>query len=675
MSEVISIQDQNVLVETNKFPEYAKFPFDKFNPVQSVIFEIYDQECNAVIAARTSAGKTVCAEMFISNEVRVRGGKAMYLAPLKALAKEKIDDWTDEKHHFGDLNMSICTGDYQLTPTRQKELESSDIVVMTSEMLNSRCRNFKSENNDWLKEVGTIVVDESHLLTVPSRGDHLEVGLMKLSQIAKSLRIVFLSATMPNVDEIAKWLSSVLTDKKTYLLVSEYRPCPLGIHFETYESEKYYEDNERVKINHAIQIYNDHPDDKFLFFVHTKRTGDMLKKELIKQGIECEFHNADLEKEKRHTVESRFRKGELKAIIATSTLAWGLNLPARRVVIVGVHRGMGDVDTYDIWQMAGRAGRPGYDPRGDVYILLPENTAARHVERLEAQQKIESRLLDNVGKHYKTLAFHIVSEIHHGGIKTKEDMRNWYKKSLACFQSHDLSSYVIDSTIDLLIKFGAIVEEKGEYKTTAVGKIASMFYYSPFDIADLRRNFKALFEGGYEDNDLVASICLADVDSIRMGIASKAEKEDMMSYRLKIQTLFGDSRYNDPTIKGGFAYYSLMNDVNAGSITSTARLMQMDFPRLKQVLVALDTMSSKWNKTSWFNDLQSRITYGVKSELVPLVGLPNIGKVRAEKLWEKGIRTMEDVATKKHLVKQALNMKDDKIDEICNAARGSMLVD
>ena len=105
------------------------------------------------------------------------------------------------------MKISICTGDYRLTSERKKELEQSNIILMTSEMLNSRCRNMNSEHNDWLKQVHTIIVDESHLLTVPGRGDHLEVGLMNFLELSPTARVIFLSATMPNVNEIADWIS------------------------------------------------------------------------------------------------------------------------------------------------------------------------------------------------------------------------------------------------------------------------------------------------------------------------------------------------------------------------------------------------------------------------------------------------------------------------------------
>ena len=154
MPPIIEILDQNDLVNTNKY-SLASWEFENFNPVQSRIFEIYDKDINVLIAAKTSAGKTVVAEMFLAHEIRKRGGKGMFLAPLRALAQEKIDQWTDPNYHFNDINISICTGDYRITPARQKELNESNLIIMTSEMLNHRARNINSEKSDYLKDIGS----------------------------------------------------------------------------------------------------------------------------------------------------------------------------------------------------------------------------------------------------------------------------------------------------------------------------------------------------------------------------------------------------------------------------------------------------------------------------------------------------------------------------------------
>lgn len=668
---IIQLEDQNELVPTKNYPNYATFPFENFNPVQSRIFDIFDRDCNVLVAAATSSGKTVTAEMIAAFEVN-RGGKVIYLAPLKALAKEKLDDWTNPNHHFSKLKQAICTGDYRLTPERKKELDDAQLVMMTTEMLNARVRNFTSEHNEWIKNVTLIVSDEHHLLCVLGRGDKLEIGLMKFCDINPKARIVGLSATMPNVQEIAEWTQE-LNGKETYLINSKYRPCPLGIHWEVYPDVGSYDVVEENKVEAAIELVEAYNRDKFLVFVHTKKTGEIVKKSLKAKGIDCEFHNADLEKDKRETLEKRFKTDKnFRVLIATSTVAWGLNLPARRVVIVGVHRGLDEVEQYDIKQMVGRSGRVGLDPRGDAYILVPERKADYHIARLSKEAKIESRLLDYIGTeenpHYKTLAFHLVSELHHGEVQTKEDIKEWYKRTLASFQSNDLHDDILDSTLELLQKYNAIKLEDGIYKTTVVGNVASMFYYSPFDVADLRRNFKFLFDNNYQNNDIAVAMALGAVDTLKMQYVSKGELEEMGSFAAKVGKMYGNA-YTSSAIKGGYAYFLLLHGLNPGLFAAIARNAQHDFDRTKMVLNALDSMACRWEQRPFFNELGLRLAYGVTSELVPLCRLPNVGKVRAEKLWAAGLRSYKQIAESPQHVQKILNMKQDKIDEICLEAR------
>src|SRR5690348_13757339 len=154
--------------------------------------EIYEGNSNIAIAAATSAGKTIASEMYLAYGIRKLGGKGIYVGPLKALASEKQQDWSDPSHHFNvnGLKVAIVTGDFRYTSSRMSEVDAADLIVMTPEMLASRSRNHKSDKSKFLHEVGTVVFDESHLLTVPSRGDHIEVALMKLTDINPDIRIV-----------------------------------------------------------------------------------------------------------------------------------------------------------------------------------------------------------------------------------------------------------------------------------------------------------------------------------------------------------------------------------------------------------------------------------------------------------------------------------------------------
>ncbi|CAE7860239.1 hel308 [Symbiodinium microadriaticum] len=636
------------LIPTKDFP-HAHWGFTEFNPVQSRLMETYDGESNIAIAAATSAGKTVCAEMYMSYEVRERGGKALYVGPLKALAKEKEGDWKSSDHHFNDKNISICTGDFRLTKARIKELDRADIIVMTPEMLASRCRNHKSEKSGFLKDIGTVVFDESHLLTVPSRGDHIEVALMKLTEINPDVRIVLLSATMPNVNEICEWVSHI-TDRDTYYLESEYRPCPLNVWYETYyDGDRQYDDKEAQKVGTAMGIVEYYPDDKFLIFVHTKRTGKLMLEQLKRNKIKAEFHNADLALDKRLKVEKSFKEDkDFRVIVATSTLAWGLNLPARRVIIVGVHRGLAEVENYDIWQMIGRSGRVGLDPRGDAYVLVPESTKKETIARIKKKRKIESTLLEYLGTaeqpHYKTLAFHIVAEIHQGNVKTKEGFHQWYRYSLAHHQDLNFGDAEIDRTIDLLQKNRVIYVDKdtGEYKTSPIGIVASIFYYSPFDVADLRKNFKWVFETHRDKDDFAVAMALGSVDTHKFGIVNKQEKAEMDAFRKKVESAFGDTRFTQGAIKAGAAYFNMMRGRKSSALLAFQSMLMSDMDRKFQVIHSIDSMSEKWDQKDWFNTLNMRLKYGVTPDLVELCGIPNVGAARARRLKAQRIKDIDD---------------------------------
>ena len=657
MPEVIRLGDATDLVSTDKYPHGWWKKFDTFNPVQSRIAEVYDQPNNIAIAAATSAGKTVCAEMFIAHEARAKKGRSLYIGPLKALAKEKENDWTSPEHHFFDLKTAICTGDYRLNQSRMKELDESQIVVMTPEMLASRSRNYTSDKSSFLKDVGTVVFDESHLLTVPGRGDHIEVALMKLTTMNPDIRIVFLSATMPNVDECCGWISN-LTGRDTYCLESTYRPVPLNTWYEAYyDGDNSYDAKEEQKVGTACSIVDYYPDDKFLIFVHTKRTGRLMVDTLGRHGITAEFHNADLQSKDREKLEDKFRNDKnFRVIVATSTLAWGLNMPARRVIITGIHRGLTQVHNYDIQQMIGRCGRYGLDDEGDAYILVPESTKKEAIESLRKVEKIKSTLLDYEGKlenpHYKTLAFHIVSEIHQGNVKTREGFHKWMNRSLAHYQDINYGDAEIDKTLELLTMYRAIFLKDGEYKCTGIGTVASMFYYSPFDVSDIKRNFSALFDSNLDNEDYAVAMALGNLDSHRWGICNREERAAMALFEKKVTGVYGE-KFSPSALKTGFAYFNMMKGRKTPALTALTAMLFSDLERTMQVVTATDSMTGKWGKQDYFRRLKKRLQYGADAELVDLLEIPKVGATRAKRLKKIGVTNAEGICSMdvKHLAK------------------------
>jgi hypothetical protein len=151
---------------------------------------------------------------------------------------------------------------------------------------------------------------------------------------------------------------------------------------------------------------------------------------------------------------------------------------------------------------------------------------------------------------------------------------------------------------------------------------------------------------------------------------TRAERDEMGDFAAKIQKAFGGD-YMESSIKGAYAYHCLLNGFSLGPFTALARGLQMDFDRQVSVLSMLDSMAAKWNKRDFFNTLSMRIAYGVRPELIDLCKLPNIGKVRAERLFSAGIKKPSDILKNPQYAQKILNMKDEKIMEIVKAARSS----
>jgi replicative superfamily II helicase len=637
-------EKQIELISTSAYP-HLTFKFDKFNPVQSEVFQYYDKDVNCIVAAATSAGKTTIAEMFMADSI-VKGKKAIFLSPLKAVSQEKYDDWTDQTHTWGKLNVSIVTGDYQLTEKRVEELNNANVILMTTEMMDSRTRRIAIEKNNWLLEASTVVMDESHLLCMKGRGDRAESAIMRFTKQNPSCRIVFLSATMPNVDELARWLTS-LNGKKTELVNSEYRPCQLDIHYEPYDDYGRYAQVESNKIRRALEITQQYKDDKFIIFVHAKKTGRDIARMLEQECNEkVEVHNAELSLQDRIRVSKSFKeKDGLRIIVATSTLAWGINLPARRVIITGVHRGMSEVEPLDIKQECGRAGRVGFDPKGDAHILLPQSKLTRYKTWCQNIPPILSTMNDQ-----EILAFHIVSEISEGEVYNIETLMSWYNRSLAAFQSNFLDRVDAEALVNKLEKMKIIEKQGNRYKITKLGKIASLLYYSPYSIAGWYFNFNKIF---MENNvsDISMSWALSNISDNNNNFIGRDMKDSVTSYINSCRRLGLD--ISEACASVGIMFYSCL--IYADDVEEyKKRSVKFDMERVTSALQMIDNMHAHWNKDSFWEKLQLRVVYEVTEEQTEICSLKGIGGERTRLLFGEGIRTKADLVRKSQLASDVL---------------------
>jgi helicase len=347
-------------------------PFPLLNPIQTLFFKAYD-EGSSLISAPTSAGKSFIAFMFLKG----REGRKVYTAPTKALVYEK---GIELGRLFG-RRVDLRTGD-AIEAFKQS---GSDIVVSTYENLALALRN----KAPWAEEISAVVIDEIHHL-MSSRGWIIEEIITSL--LIKRLPILGLSATLPGTVELAKWMGAGL------LIESFWRPVPLErkiIPLTKFgNGSKTKDPDERLARRLFSALFElKERQDQVILFVHKKSVGwkvlEVAEKEKV--GImnrtlpfeaspgkepEIAFHNADIPREEREEIERSFRNGKLRVLVATHTLAYGVNLPAD-TVLIGVKaffdRKEGKWKVFpgnlDILQMEGRAGRLGIKERGYSYIL------------------------------------------------------------------------------------------------------------------------------------------------------------------------------------------------------------------------------------------------------------------------------------------------------------------
>lgn len=252
--------------------------------------------------------------------------KIIYSAPLKALSQEKYDDWSKL---FPDKKILQLTGD---TLTHQKvrmemmeQANTADILIMTAELLDSVTRNHYSEHYQWVKHVQLLVVDEAHGVSMTGRGHVIEASIMRFCEIAPQAKVWFMSATMPNCDEFAQWLTT-LNNKPSEIVNSTWRPTELRWNFIPHSIFGSYWENQDDKIRKAVEIVEEHQTESTLVFVHDKNTGRRIDAMLKELGITSEFYNADLDTETRHDLLKRFEsdgQDRVHALVSTSALAWG----------------------------------------------------------------------------------------------------------------------------------------------------------------------------------------------------------------------------------------------------------------------------------------------------------------------------------------------------------------
>ena len=450
---------------------------------------------NVVIAAPTGSGKTLVAEVALLRECRERGRAGVYLAPLRAIAAEKRDDW--QRLEGLGLNVYKTTGeDDAFDPSRAL---AADIIVATPEKWDSIGRRALAPA--LVARIGTIVMDEVHLVDDGQRGAGQEAMLARIPRLFPHARIIAMSGTLANAAAIARWLDAALYE-------SRWRPIALTTRIQPYRPVGQWEQDEEARSRIAATIAREvvAAGGAALVFCGSRKGVERCALALARSlGLSpparqqfvssaplrqtlaggVGFHHAGLTREDRSAVEELFRSGMVKALVATSTVAAGVNLPARAVVVRDLQLGNSDLSASGLLQMAGRAGRQGLETEGYCYVVAPEKDVER-VKGMLGGHPVGSRLGDD-------LATHINTEIALGLVTSRADVAAWYARTL----HHHVAPRPVDldKPLRFLLDEGFVAEQDGVLRPTGLGRTTSDLMIRVASAAALERYIAADHEG------------------------------------------------------------------------------------------------------------------------------------------------------------------------------------
>ncbi|XP_047583274.1 probable ATP-dependent DNA helicase HFM1 isoform X5 [Lutra lutra] len=438
---------------------FKEFPY--FNYIQSKAFDdLLYTDRNFVICAPTGSGKTVVFELAITRllmEVPLPWSniKIVYMAPIKALCSQRFDDWKEKFGPIG-LNCKELTGDTVMDDLF--EIQHAHIIMTTPEKWDSMTRKWR--DNSLVKLVRLFLIDEVHVIKDENRGPTLEVVVSRMktvqslspasenSGIIIPMRFVAVSATIPNAEDIAEWLSDGERPAVCLKMDERHRPVKLrkvvlGFPCRSNQTEFKFDLTLNYKIASVIQTYSDQKptlvfcatrkgvqqaasvlvkDAKFIMAVEQKQRlqkcaysiRDLKLRDILIHGVA--YHHAGMELSDRKVVEGAFTIGDLPVLFTTSTLAMGVNLPAHLVVIKStMHYAGGMFEEYsetDILQMIGRAGRPQFDTTATAVIMTRLSTKEKYIQMLACSDTIESSLHRHLIEHLNAeIVLHTITDV------------------------------------------------------------------------------------------------------------------------------------------------------------------------------------------------------------------------------------------------------------------------
>lgn len=640
------------------------YPYIKeFNPAQKAVIEsgYLEDKSNYIISIPTASGKTVLGILPALKTI-LNGGKAIYAAPLLSIQNEKVKEFKAFEEH------GIKVG---------KHPSNSDLSVMVFESFDALTRF------SWnvLREVDTLIIDEFHMIGEYSRGPTLESAITRAKIINPSLRIIALSATLKNIDEIEQWL-----DGKT--VEHDYRPVPLNK--EVLDAEMF---NTKNKNDVIVKIVEKAIEDnsQALSFVSTRRFTESLatyvakkidkkttkeQKHKFKQVADkllevpkkkgslptttclklaeaaekgVVFHHAGLFNEQKEIIEDEFRNGNILMITATPSLMYGVNLPSKYVIIRDHTRwtsnGPASIPVFDYEQMSGRAGRPQYDDVGYSYLVAKTMDEAFDLEARYVNGEIEltnSKLIDNKDAIYKQIIAQIASSLS----KNLDDLNDFFGKTLYGFQmknnpsmsmfAQDSLNWELESALEFLLQNGIIRATPEGLKTTDFGNLIAKSNYA-VETAVKIKEYVSTME---KLNPAEMIYALAETPDLPLISFKGRKSKDPVRDKLSECGLFAvDIGNPEATAVSLIEWIDERNEYeieNAYNVYS-ASTRRSAYEASRLVKFAKNTLEVLGNYSNLkdMDYLSARLYYGVKEDIIPLVvGVKRLGRKRARLLMK-----------------------------------------
>ncbi|EEU07470.1 hypothetical protein FZC28_6575g1355 [Saccharomyces cerevisiae] len=496
------------------------FKFTEFNKMQSEAFpSIYESNENCIISSPTGSGKTVLFELAILRLIKetnsdTNNTKIIYIAPTKSLCYDMYKNWFPS---FVNLSVGMLTSDTSFLET--EKAKKCNIIITTPEKWDLLTRRW-SDYSRLFELVKLVLVDEIHTIK-EKRGASLEVILTRMNTMCQNIRFVALSATVPNIEDLALWLktnnelpANILSFDESYRQVQLTKfvygysfNCKNDFQKDAIYNSKLIEIIEKHADNRPVLIFcptraSTISTAKFLLNNHifskskkrcNHNPSDKILNECMQQGIA--FHHAGISLEDRTAVEKEFLAGSINILCSTSTLAVGVNLPAYLVIIKGTKSwNSSEIQEYsdlDVLQMIGRAGRPQFETHGCAVIMTDSKMKQTYENLIHGTDVLESSL-------HLNLIEHLAAETSLETVYSIETAVNWLRntffyvrfgKNPAAYQEvnryvsfHSVEDSQINQfcqyLLDTLVKVKIIDISNGEYKSTAYGNAMTRHYIS-----------------------------------------------------------------------------------------------------------------------------------------------------------------------------------------------------